>query len=121
MSKNTDQTQIFFNPACSKCRMTLELLDEHDIKPDVIEYLSTPPDFDTLKQLLQMLGISAENLIRKGESIYKKLDLANQDLDENALIQIMIDNPILIERPIVVRNGKAIIGRPPERILEILS
>jgi len=120
MNDKTTRTQIFFNPECSKCRLTLNLLNDHDVSPDVIEYLSTPPDFNTLKHLLQLLGLPADSLMRKGESIYNELGLANKDLDENELIQTMVDNPVLIERPIVVHNGKAIIGRPPERVLDIL-
>ncbi|ACX88925.1 arsenate reductase (glutaredoxin) [Pectobacterium parmentieri] len=113
---------IYHNPRCSKSRETLALLQEHKIAPDVVLYLDTPPDAATLAQLIQQLGFSsARELMRTNEESYQQLGLSDAALTEAQLIQAMIDNPKLIERPIVVAQGQARIGRPPEQVLEILS
>jgi len=111
---------IYHNPRCSKSRQTLALLEEQGVKPEVIEYLKTPPSVDSLSEIIDQLGISARQLLRKGEAEYKNLNLADESLTEQQLIQAMCEHPKLIERPIVIYNGKAIIGRPPEAVLEIL-
>ncbi|ELY4110861.1 arsenate reductase (glutaredoxin) [Cronobacter turicensis] len=112
---------IYHNPRCSKSRETLSLLTERGIEPDVVLYLETPPDAATIKTLLKQLGFSqARELMRTKEELYKTLDVADASLSEEALIQAMVDNPKLIERPIVVSHGKARLGRPPEQVLEIL-
>lgn len=111
---------IYHNPRCSKSRQTLALLEDKGIAPDVIEYLKTPPDAATLTDILRQLGISARDLMRKKEAPYAENNLGDDGLSEDALINAMIDNPVLIERPIVVTGGKAAIGRPPENVLEIL-
>ncbi|ELY4524054.1 arsenate reductase (glutaredoxin) [Cronobacter turicensis] len=112
---------IYHNPRCSKSRETLSLLTERGIEPDVMLYLETPPDGATIKTLLKQLGFSqARELMRTKEELYKTLNLADASLSEEALIQAMVDNPKLIERPIVVSDGKARLGRPPEQVLEIL-
>ncbi len=111
---------IYHNTRCSKSRQALQLLNDHNLNPTEIFYLETPPDYSTLKEILSMLNISARELIRQHETPYKELKLDDKSLDEKALITAMIENPILIERPIVVYNGQARIGRPPENILEIL-
>ena len=111
---------IFHNPRCSKSRQTLALLEQQGVKPEVIEYLKTPPSVASLSKILKQLGINARQLLRKGEKEYEELNLADESLTEQQLIQAMCDNPKLIERPIVVHNGKAKIGRPPETVLEIL-
>ena len=117
----TDAVKIYHNPRCSKSRDTLSLLKANGIDPQVVLYLETPPDADTLKALLHMLGMtSARELMRQKEDLYKALNLSDSQLSEEALIQAMIDNPKLIERPIVVSNGQARIGRPPEQVLEIV-
>lgn len=113
-------TRIYLNPNCSKCRLSMQLLDDKGINPDVTEYLNEPPSFEELNEILDLLSISPRELMRKHEAPYKELNLADENLSREALIQAMIDNPILIERPIVVHNGKATIGRPPEKILDIL-
>lgn len=114
--------KIYHNPRCSKSRETLSLLQSNGIEPDVVLYLETPPDADTIKALLQMLGMgSARELMRQKEELYKSLNLADSHLSEAALIQAMVENPKLIERPIVVANGKARIGRPPEQVLDIVK
>lgn len=112
---------IYHNPRCSKSRETLSLLTERGIEPDVVLYLETPPDAATIKTLLKQLGLSqARELMRTKEDLYKTLNLADPSLSEEALIQAMVDNPKLIERPIVVSHGKARLGRPPEQVLDIL-
>ena len=117
----TDSVTIYHNPRCSKSRETLSLLKDNGIDPDVVLYLETPPDSTTLHKLLTMLGMnSARELMRQKEDLYKDLNLSDSQLSEEALIQAMVDNPKLIERPIVVANGKARIGRPPEDVLEIV-
>ncbi|AFP71081.1 MULTISPECIES: arsenate reductase (glutaredoxin) [Enterobacter] len=117
----TDAVKIYHNPRCSKSRDTLSLLKSNGIDPDVVLYLDTPPDAQTLRQLLHMLGMgSARELMRQKEDLYKSLNLDDTYLSEDQLLQAMIDNPKLIERPIVVANGKARIGRPPEDVLDIL-
>jgi arsenate reductase len=111
---------IYHNPRCSKSRQTLALLEEQGVKPEVIEYLKTPPSVASLSKIIGQLGISARQLLRKDEAEYKDLNLADESLSEQQLIQAMCENPKLMERPIVIYNGKAKIGRPPEAVLEIL-
>jgi arsenate reductase len=111
---------IYHNPKCSKSRQTLELLKENGITPTVIEYLKTPPTAETLKAILGQLGMAPRNLMRKKEDIYTELKLDNPSLSDDALIDFMVAHPILIERPIVLSNGKAALGRPPEQVLGIL-
>ncbi len=121
MSKQEHKTWIYHNPRCSKSRHALQILNEQGIDADVVEYLKEPPDFDMLQKILQMLGIAPRDLIRKGEDLYKDLQLDRSELSDDELIQAMVDNPKLIERPIVIRNGKAVIGRPPEKVLDVLT
>jgi arsenate reductase len=113
-------TRIYHNPRCSKSRATLSLLQERGIEPDITLYLENPPSEKELSSLLRQLGISARELLRKGEAEYRELGLADPKLTEAELISAMASNPRLIERPIVVANGKAAIGRPPESVLDIL-
>lgn len=118
----SDAVKIYHNPRCSKSRDTLSLLKANSIDPEVVLYLETPPDAATLRQLLKMLNMSsARELMRQKEDLYKSLNLADPQLSEEALIQAMVENPKLIERPIVVSHGQARIGRPPEQVLEIVS
>lgn len=114
------QISIFHNPRCSKSRGALELLEERGIQPEIIRYLETPPSAAELKALLGKLGIGARQLLRTGEDEYKELDLANPALGDDQLIAAMASHPKLIERPIVIVGDKAVIGRPPEKVLEIL-
>lgn len=113
-------TRIFHNPRCSKSRATLALLQEKGIEPEIRLYLEEPPTEDELRSILKLLGRPARELIRKGEAEYREQGLANPDLDDDALIAAMVRIPKLIERPIVLANGKAAVGRPPESVLEIL-
>ncbi|HFF8546657.1 TPA: arsenate reductase (glutaredoxin) [Kluyvera cryocrescens] len=118
----TESVTIYHNPRCSKSRETLSLLKDNGVEPNVVLYLETPPDTATLHKLLKMLGMtSARELIRQKEDLYKSLNLGDSQLSEEALIQAMVENPKLIERPIVVNNGQARIGRPPEQVLEIIG
>ncbi|MES9986390.1 MAG: arsenate reductase (glutaredoxin) [Candidatus Thiodiazotropha endolucinida] len=112
--------EIYHNPRCSKSRQTLQLLQDQGIDPDVVEYLKTPPDKATLGRILDMLGLEPRELMRTKEKEYKALQLDNPSLSRDQLIDAMIANPKLIERPIVIQNGKAAIGRPPEKVLDIL-
>lgn len=113
--------KIYHNPRCSKSRETLELIrNERHIEPEVVLYLDTPPSVAELKQLLKMLGLSPRELMRKKEALYKELNLDDATLTDEALIEAMAANPKLIERPIVVNGGKAALGRPPSRVLDIL-
>jgi len=112
---------IYHNPRCSKSRETLKLLQDRGIEPTVVEYLKTPPDAAKLRELVGLLGIPPRQLLRKGEAPYKELELANPELGDEALIEAMASHPVLIERPIVVANGKAALGRPPENVLAILG
>lgn len=113
-------TTIYHNPRCSKSRQTLELLKERNIDADIVLYLEDPPDKSTLSEIIQMLGISARELIRKSEDAYKEMNLADKSLSDDDLIEAMVKAPKLIERPIVIRNGRAALGRPPEQVLEII-
>ncbi|HEY8587878.1 MAG TPA: arsenate reductase (glutaredoxin) [Rhodanobacter sp.] len=112
--------RIYHNNRCSKSRATLALLEQHGSDIEVINYLDTPPSAIELSQMLKQLGMSARELMRHGEPEYQSLGLDNPALDDAALIAAMVANPRLIERPIVVANGKAALGRPPEAVLKIL-
>ncbi|MBL1141669.1 MAG: arsenate reductase (glutaredoxin) [Proteobacteria bacterium] len=111
---------IYHNPRCSKSRQTLAILEEKDVELDIIEYLQQAPDKKTLAKILKQLGIAPSALLRKGEAIFKELNLKEKLDDDDAILNAMVANPILIERPIVLANDKACIGRPPESVLDIL-
>lgn len=111
---------IYHNPRCSKSRETLRLLESNGITPEIVHYLDTPPDKRRLTKLLKMLGISARELIRTSEEEYKAMNLANKQLSESDLIEAMAKAPKLIERPIVVTGDRAVLGRPPENVLNLL-
>jgi arsenate reductase len=115
----TDLT-LYHNPRCSKSRGALELLEGRGLTPTVVRYLETPPDAAQLRDLLGKLGIGARGMLRTGEDEYKTLNLADASLSDEQLIAAMAAHPKLIERPILVAGDKAVIGRPPEKILEIL-
>ena len=116
----SESVTIYHNPRCSKSRGSVALLRDNGIEPTVIEYLESPPDAATLERILQQLTMEPRDLMRKGEKEYKALGLDDPALDRAALIRAMVDNPVLIERPIVVKGERAVIGRPPERLLELL-
>lgn len=111
---------IYHNPRCSKSRQTLALLEERGIQPAVIFYLDQPPTKGQLKALLKKLGLSARDLLRKGEDAYRDLGLGDASLGDEKLLEAMVAHPKLIERPIVVCGERAALGRPPENILKLL-
>ncbi|MWV13225.1 arsenate reductase (glutaredoxin) [Pseudomonas sp. R-28-1W-6] len=116
----TDLT-LYHNPRCSKSRGALELLEARGLTPNIVRYLETPPSAAELHSLLGKLGIGARQLLRTGEDEYKELNLADGSLSEAQLIEAMVAHPRLIERPILIAGDKAVIGRPPEKVLELLA
>ena len=117
MSKNV---KILLNPKCTKCRLTMDILNERGIDTTVVEYLNTPPNSAELNEILDLLGLEPRDLMRKHEAPYKDNNLDSPDLSREQLIQALVDNPVLIERPIIINGNKATIGRPPEKVLDIL-
>lgn len=111
---------IYHNPRCSKSRQTLALLRERGVEPEIIEYLKNPPDQKRLSSVLALLKLEPRALMRRQEAAYKELKLDDPGLSKEQLIDAMVGSPILIERPIVLANGKAALGRPPENVLGIL-
>ncbi|WP_417394517.1 arsenate reductase (glutaredoxin) [Gimesia chilikensis] len=112
--------KIYHNPRCGKSRQTLALIEEAGIDPEVIEYLKTPPTAEELDAILKKLKMEPQELMRKGEAIYKELNLAERELSRDEAIAVMLEHPKLIERPIVVQGRKAVLGRPPENVKELL-
>ncbi|AVA37370.1 MULTISPECIES: arsenate reductase (glutaredoxin) [Cupriavidus] len=116
---------IYHNPRCSKSRETLALVESAAQRlgepVEIVEYLKTPPSLATLRQLHTMLGLPVRAMIRDGESAYKELDLADPGLTDAELLAAVADNPILLQRPVVVRNRRAAIGRPPENVAQLLG
>ncbi len=111
---------IWHNPRCSKSRQTLKLLTDRGMVPAIVEYLKTPPDPAELRNALEKLGMAPRDLMRRKEQPYRAEGLDDESLPDHVLIQAMHDHPVLIERPVVLAGGKAALGRPPERVLEIL-
>jgi arsenate reductase (glutaredoxin) len=116
----TDLT-LYHNPRCSKSRGALQLLEERGLTPTIVRYLENPPSTAQLQELLGKLGIGARQLLRSGEEEYRVLNLADPSLSDTQLIEAMASHPKLIERPILIAGDKAVIGRPPESVLELLS
>ncbi len=117
----TDESVVLYhNPRCSKSRGALKLIEERGIQPKIVKYLETPPDRETLKWILDRLGMKPRELMRTKEKLYKELGLDDPSLSDDALIDAMVTHPKLIERPIVVVGDRVALGRPPERVLEIL-
>lgn len=115
----TDLT-LYHNPRCSKSRAALQLLEERGLQPTVVHYLDNPPSAAQLRDVLNKLGLPPRQLLRSGEDEYRQLNLADQALGDDALIEAMVAHPRLIERPILITADRAVIGRPPENILELL-
>ena len=111
---------IYHNPRCSKSRQTLQLLRDRGVEPKIVEYLKTPPSADELDAVLAKLGMEPRALMRTKEAAYREAGMADQELFRRALIDLMVANPIVIERPIVVNGARAALGRPPESVLSIL-
>ncbi len=110
---------IYHNPRCSKSRETLALLQAKGIEPNIVEYLKTPPSASQLKSIVKQLGVKPQQLVRKGEEIYKSR-YADKTLSDAQWIEAMVENPSLIERPIVIRGQRAALGRPPQNVLQLL-
>lgn len=114
-------TQVYFNPNCSKCRSAASILDEHGIEAEVVRYLDTPPTRADLERLMGLLGIDdPRQMMRTGEDAYRDNNLGDPAVTKDELLDAIVKHPILLERPIFVHNGKAVIARPPERLLELL-
>lgn len=111
---------IYHNPRCSKSRQALALLEERGLAPEVILYLQQPPSAERLENLVKLLGITPRALLRTGEAVYKELNLADPELSDQQIIDAMAAHPKLIERPIVVKGERAVLGRPPENVLELV-
>lgn len=111
---------IYHNPHCSKSRRTLDILREKGVEPTIVDYLKTPPSEAELRRLLSLLGKRPRDLIRKGETAYRDNGLDDPALTDEELIRALARHPVLIERPIVLARGKAVLGRPPESVLTIL-
>ena len=111
---------IYHNPRCTKSRETLALLKKRGIEPRIIEYLQAPPSALELKGILKKLGLKPRDIIRDNETLYAKLRLKDRKVSDEELLALVAANPILLQRPIVVNGNKAAIGRPPEKVLEIL-
>ncbi len=112
---------IYHNPRCSKSRATLALLNENGVQPKIVEYLKTPPTKAEMTRILDGLGMEPRDLMRKKEEPYAALNLSDKAKSRDALIDAILENPILMERPVVVTQGRYALGRPPENVLEILS
>ena len=112
--------RIYHNPRCSKSRQALKLIEEAGVEPEVVLYLESPPSVRELGAVLKKLGMEPQALMRKGESIYKELGLAKRELSRQEAMQLLHEHPKLIERPIVVKGNRAVIGRPPENVRELL-
>jgi len=111
---------IYHNPLCSKSRQTLELINNNKVEVEIVEYLKQPPTLTQLQNILSSLNLKAQDIMRKKEVEYKESGLGNASLTENEQLKLIIANPKVMERPIVVKGEKAIIGRPPENVLELL-
>lgn len=113
--------RLYHNPHCSKSRGALELLRERGVDPEIVAYVQQAPSIEELRGLLRMLGVGPRGIMRTGEPEYAELGLADPSLDDDALLAAMHAHPRLIERPIFVHGDRAVIGRPPERVLELLD
>lgn len=112
--------KIYHNPRCSKSRQTLALIEESGNQLQIVEYLKSPPTAEELDSILKKLNREPQELMRKGEKIYRELNLAEQEMSREEAIAVMVEHPKLIERPIVVKGRKAVLGRPPENVNELL-
>ena len=113
--------KIYHNPDCSKSRATLALLEENGVDPEIVYYLETPPDIDELKALLQQLGMGIREILRKSEPEYETLGLDDDSLSDEILFEFLCTHPRLLQRPIVVRGERAVLGRPPENVLALIG
>lgn len=116
----SDKIRVYQKPTCSKCRTTLGILRDRGADFEAINYYENPLSVQELRKLIDKLGVAPRDLLRKGEQVYRDLGLAKRDLSDDELIRLMVENPDLIQRPIVVRGNKAVLGRPPENVDELL-
>lgn len=113
--------RIYHNPECSKSRAALALLEENDVKPEIVYYLETPPSSEELKSLLEKLGLQLQDIIRRSEDDFDELGLDDETLSEEIVLDLLQKHPHLLQRPIVVKGDKAIIARPPEKVLDLIG
>lgn len=118
---NHDKLVMYHNPKCSKSRETLQILEDRQCKPEIIEYLEEPPSVRELKRIIEMLGVSAREILRTTESVYKDAELDDDSLSEDEIIEAICEYPALLQRPIVIVGDKAVIGRPPVKVLDIIA
>jgi len=118
---SNEKAVIYHNPKCSKSRETLQILQDHEIEMEIIDYLEDPPTPQELGRIIEMLGVSARDLMRSTEPVYKDADLDDDSLSDDDIIEAICEYPALLQRPIVISGNKAIIGRPPARVLEIIA
>lgn len=116
----TDQIKIYQKPTCSKCREAIGILKDRGVNFEAINYYETPLDAEQLRELIEQMGIAPRELLRKGEQVYRDLNLGKRDLSDDELIRLMVEHPDLIQRPIVVRGNKAVLARPPQNVEELL-
>jgi arsenate reductase len=116
----SDTIKVYQKPTCSKCRATLKILEDRGIAFEPVNYYDTPLTASELKELLVKLGVGPRDILRKGETAYSELDLSRRSLSDDELIALMVKHPDLIQRPIVVKGGKAVLARPPENVEELL-
>ena len=116
----SDKIKVYHKPTCSKCRTTIGLLKERGAAFEAINYYEKPLSFEELRTLIYKLGIAPRDLLRKGEQVYRDLKLAHRELTDDELVELMVENPDLIQRPIVVKGNKAVLGRPPENVDALL-
>ena len=112
---------LYHNPRCSKSRAALALLEENEVQPEIVYYLENPPSREQLLHLLQLLGISLGDLLRSSEPEFEQLGLGDSTLSEDILLDIVVEHPKLLQRPIAVKGTRALIARPPERVLELIK
>ena len=118
---SNDKIVIYHNPRCSKSRETLQLIEGCNVTPEIIDYLEDPPSADDLKHIIDLLGIPARELMRTTEDVYKEAELDDESLSDDEIIDAICEYPALLQRPIVISGNRAIIGRPPSRVLEIIA
>ena len=118
---NKSRLIMYHNPNCSKSRETLQILEDNHQSPDIIEYLEHPPTAQELKDVIKMLGVSARDLLRTTEPVYRDADLDDDTLTDDEIIEAICEFPALLQRPIVISGTTAVIGRPPTRVLEIIA
>jgi len=115
-----DQIKIYQKPTCSKCREAIGILKERGVDFEAINYYETPLDAERLRELIEQMGIAPRELLRKGEQVYRDLNLGKKEVSDDELIRLMVEHPDLIQRPIVVRGNKAVLARPTENLDDLL-